>query len=82
MYTVYSKPACPMCNHAKALLQSKGLPFNVIHLDVGQPKDEAAKYISRDALIAKIPPTARTMPQIFKGDEYIGGFEELKTQLS
>lgn len=80
MYTVYSKPNCPYCDHAKALLESKGLTYDVVNLDVGQPKDESAKYISREELLIKIP-TARTMPQIFLGESLIGGFTELKSTL-
>lgn len=80
MFTVYSKPACPFCDQAKALLEAKGLEFKVINLDVGQPKVEGAEYISRDDLLAKIP-GARTMPQILRGDERVGGFTELKALL-
>ena len=80
MFTVYSKPACPFCDRAKSLLTSKGLPFTVVNLDVGQPKEDGANYISRDDLLAKIP-NARTMPQILKDDELIGGFTELKALL-
>lgn len=80
-YTVYSKPACPFCDQAKALLASKGLQYDVVNLDVGQPKEEGARYISREELLAKIP-TARTMPQIIMESEtsalHIGGFTELK----
>lgn len=81
MFHVYSKPNCTFCDQAKALLSAKGLPFQEFVLDVGQPKSEGSTYISRDELLALIP-TARTMPQIMAGDEYVGGFAELKTRLS
>lgn len=80
MITVYSKPACTFCDQAKALLESKGLEFKVINLDVGQPRQEGAEYVTRDQLLAKIP-TARTMPQIMDGDVHVGGFTELKQHL-
>ncbi len=83
-FTVYSKPQCPFCDQAKALLESKGVPFAVVNLDIGQQKEEGKLYISRDELLAKIP-TARTMPQILKQDDtssmYIGGYQELKKHL-
>ena len=83
-FTVYSKPACGYCDMAKALLVQKGLSYQEIILDVGQPKTEGASYISRDELIAKIP-SARTMPQILKESDssavYIGGYQELKAHL-
>lgn len=81
MFTVYSKPACTFCDQAKALLESKGLEFKIVNLDVGQQKVEGAEYISRDDLLAKIP-GARTMPQILQGDTLVGGFTELKKLLS
>ena len=80
MFTVYSKPNCPFCDQAKALLEQRDLPFKVIHLDVGQPKVEGETYIARDDLLALIP-TARTMPQILSGDTPIGGFSDLKARL-
>lgn len=80
MYTVFSKPNCPFCDQAKALLKSKDLPFLEIHLDVGQPKVEGSRYISCDDLLSLIP-TARTMPQIMNGEQLIGGFKELSSSL-
>ena len=83
-FTVYSKPNCPFCDQAKALLEAKGESFRVVHLDVGQPKVEDQVYISRDELIAKIP-TARTMPQITlespTSSTHIGGVAELRSRL-
>lgn len=77
MFTVYSKPSCTYCEQSKALLESKSLPYEVVHLDVGQPKVEGEKYISRDDLLAKIP-SARTMPQILNDGQLLGGYRELQ----
>lgn len=81
MYTVFSKPSCPHCEQAKALLETRGLNFKVVHLDVGQPKMAGEMYISRDELLAQFP-GARTMPQIDRvvngQHEIVGGFAELK----
>jgi glutaredoxin 3 len=79
-FTVYTKPACPFCDQAKALLKSQNLQFKVVNLDVGQSKEAGEDYITREELLAKIP-TARTMPQIFDGDHHVGGYSELKTYL-
>lgn len=76
MFTVYTKPACPWCDRAKDLLKSKGLPFETVNLDVGQPKSESEQYVSREELLSKIP-TARTMPQILQNNRVIGGYQEL-----
>lgn len=72
MYTVYTKDNCTYCDQAKNLLAQKGIDFHSIKLGVD---------ITRDELLAKIP-TARTMPQIMKGDRLVGGFTELKTELA
>ena len=80
MFTVYSKPACTFCDQSKALLEAKGLPFQVVNLDVGQPKVEGQQYISRDELLALVP-GARTMPQILQDGQLVGGFTELKKLL-
>jgi len=80
-FTVYSKPACGYCEQAKALLASKGVPFKVIQVDVGQPKVDDETYISREDLQV-IFPAARTLPQIHAltgaGEVYIGGFKGLQ----
>ena len=81
MFTVYSKPACPACDTAKALLKQRGLQFSEVILDVGQPKVEGKTYIEREALLAKFP-TARTVPQIIQGDRHIGGLPELATTMA
>jgi glutaredoxin len=84
MHTVYSKPDCPFCDQAKALLKQKGLPYSEVILDVGQPKLDGISYISRDDLLARFP-TARTMPQISWNTDNtsvaIGGYTELRERL-
>jgi glutaredoxin 3 len=68
---VWSKDACPFCVQAKALLESKGIDYeerNVMH---GWTKEQLLEAV----------PTARTLPQIFLDDNYIGGFTELRKHL-
>lgn len=72
MYIVYTKDNCTFCDQAKSLLESKGIPFETKKL---------GKDITREELIAKIP-TARTMPQILKDNQPIGGFTELRQLLA
>ncbi len=85
MFYIYSKPACPYCDQAKALLESKGLAYEEIMLDVGQLKQEDKQYIDRTDLLALFP-GARTVPQIVKRVElertHIGGFDQLRKYLS
>jgi glutaredoxin 3 len=69
--TVWSKFHCPFCDQAKALLKLKGIVF--------EEKTIGEGYTREDLLVAV--PTARTVPQIFLGEEYVGGFTELKQRL-
>lgn len=69
---IWSKYHCPYCDQAKALLKQKGIPFEEKKIGDGYTKEELLEAV----------PTARTVPQIFLNDEYIGGFNELKEKLS
>ena len=80
MYTIYSKPGCAHCETAKQLLETKGLPFKVTELDVGQVKVPGQDYYTIHQLTARVP-NAKTVPQIFKDDELVGGLNGLKKQL-
>jgi glutaredoxin 3 len=69
---VWSKYHCPYCDQAKALLTSKGIAFEERKIGDGFTKEELLEAV----------PTARTVPQIFLDDEYVGGFNELRTKLT
>jgi glutaredoxin len=69
---VWSKPACPFCDQAKALLKLKGIAYEERVIGDGYMKEDLLEAV----------PTARTVPQIFLDDQLIGGFQELKTHLS
>ena len=68
---VWSKYHCPYCDQAKALLASKGYTIEERKIGDGYTKEELLEAV----------PTARTVPQIFLGEEYVGGFTELKQKL-
>ena len=68
---LWSKYNCPYCDQAKALLKQKGIPFEEKKIGDGYTKEELLEAI----------PTARTVPQIFLGEELVGGFQELKKRL-
>ena len=68
---VWSKDACPFCVQAKALLESKGINFE---------ERNVSQDWTREQLLAAVP-NARTLPQIFLDDNYIGGFTELRRHL-
>lgn len=65
---IYSGPGCPYCDRAKALLKKKGVAFQ----DLNIRTDPAL----RDAMVAKSN-GRQTIPQIFIGDQHIGGCDDL-----
>ncbi len=65
--TLFSKDYCPYGKAAKSLLRARGLPFNEI--EVGNNPELLAYMIDISG--------SHSVPQIFFGDEHIGGFEDL-----
>jgi glutaredoxin 3 len=66
---VYTIENCPFCSSAKALLTQRGIKFQEVHVDEDDDK-------ALNALIEKSG--MRTFPQIFFGENCIGGFTDLK----
>jgi len=69
---VWSKDHCPYCDQAKSLLKVKGIEFEERKIGHGWTKEQLLEHV----------PTARTVPQIFLGEEYVGGFTELQSKLT
>ena len=67
--TIYSGNPCPYCAAARALLRTKNVQIE--EFDIW--KDEAKKNE-----MLKRTNGAKTIPQIFIGDHYIGGNEQLQ----
>ncbi|MCZ4296898.1 glutaredoxin 3 [Henriciella marina] len=66
--TIYTRAFCPFCTRAVSLLKQKGVDFNEI--DAGMDPDKKQEMIQRSN-------GGRTFPQIFIGDEHIGGCDEM-----
>ena len=66
--TIYTTLFCPYCSRAKQLLNSKGVDFEEIPVDIDASR--RAEMVSR----AK---GGATVPQIFVNDQHIGGSDEL-----
>jgi ribonucleotide reductase alpha subunit len=69
---VYGRPDCPYCEQAKMLLKIKGIEFE--YIDLAEIGKTAAQVTGRKDV--------RTVPQIYLGGEYIGGFTELQKHLN
>ena len=66
---VYTTPICPYCTNAKKLLDSKGIEYQELSMyDISSEE--------RRELMQKTN-NYRTVPQIFIGDTFVGGFDEL-----
>lgn len=69
---VWSKYHCPYCDQAKLLLKSRGYEIEERKIGDGFTKEELLEAV----------PNARTVPQIFLDEEYIGGYTELQKRLA
>jgi len=69
--TIYTKTNCPNCTTAKQLLISKGLAYQEVNIEIG---DRLANFVANY-------PDAKQMPQIFIGDQRVGGLAGLQVAL-
>lgn len=65
--TIYTRSLCVWCIRAKWLLRRQGVAYQEI---------DASGDETRRALLERTG--RRTVPQVFFGDESVGGFDELR----
>jgi glutaredoxin 3 len=65
---IYTKAFCGYCWRAKMLLESKGVAFKEISVDFGGAEKE--RMVERAS-------GRTTVPQIFIGEQHVGGCDEL-----
>jgi glutaredoxin 3 len=68
---VWSKSACPFCDRAVALLTKEGYEIEVKKVGEGYTREDLLEAV----------PGARSVPQIFIEDEYVGGYTELAQRI-
>lgn len=66
--TVYRTESCPYCTAAKRFLERKGIGFQEVYLD-----RDPAKMAELKAQL-----DWRTVPMIFVGRTFVGGYTDLK----
>ena len=66
---IYTGPMCNYCSAAKHLLDKKKV--NYTEFDIGVDSSKMQEMQERTN-------GARTIPQIFIGEKYVGGYTELK----
>lgn len=69
LVTIWSQPNCTACTSAKNFLKQQDIMY--VELMVG------TNGVSREDFFKAVP-NARSVPQIFIDDKYVGGFMELK----
>jgi len=72
-FTLFGHQACGFCRRAKHLLEQRSLPF--LYVDIH------AENISKADLSKTVGFEVTTVPQIFHGQTYVGGFEALERYL-
>ena len=65
--TIYIKDYCPYCQRANQILQHRGYELNVIDVEYDQVMFK--EMVARSG--------RRTVPQIFFGEQHIGGHDDL-----
>lgn len=65
--TIYATSWCPYCSRARKLLESKGVKYEEI--DIEDAPEKRAEMQTRSG--------RRTVPQIFIGDQHVGGCDDL-----
>lgn len=68
--TVYTMEHCPYCVRAKQLLKDRGLAFEEVHVDISD--EQSWKSLQARSGM-------KTLPQIFFGEDLVGGYTELAT---
>ena len=66
---IYTGPMCNFCSAAKHLLNKKKVSYTEFDIAVDPSKRQEMQEKTNGA---------RTIPQIFIGETYVGGYEELK----
>lgn len=72
-FTVFGHDQCGFCRRAKQLLSDSDLPFRYVDIH-----DE---MISKADLSKTVGHEVTTVPQIFHGQNYVGGFDALQKYL-
>lgn len=69
-FTIFGRPGCGFCTRAKQLCEIKNFDYKYI--------DIWAEGISKEDLEKTIGKPVHTVPQVFHGDQHIGGFDDLE----
>ncbi len=71
---IYGRSGCGFCSAARQLCELRKLPYRYV--------DMPAEGITKEDLSKKIGRAVRTVPQIFVGEQHVGGFDEFSEFVS
>lgn len=77
-FTIYGKDNCQFCTRAKRLLEFKGMAFTELKIPDQIDVEDLKSRVMEAGSTAEI----KSVPQVFCGDEYIGGYNELRAFLA
>ena len=72
-YVLHTKPDCGFCRRAKKLLDECNMPYKVKEYDA---------YLDQVQFLEKWEKDKRTFPKIYCNDTLLGGYKELKNQVT
>jgi glutaredoxin 3 len=82
---IYTKDNCPYCTKAKMLMNNRGITYDERLVNPNGPDNRQLKenqsWSTREQLL-EAAPTARTFPQIWLDESYIGGCDALEIYLT
>lgn len=77
---IWTRPNCPYCDRAKNLFSIKGVEYDEVIIGLIEDTSTSLKpnqrLESRETLLEKAP-NAKSVPQIWLDNNYIGGYTEL-----
>ncbi|ASP40083.1 GrxA family glutaredoxin [Bacterioplanes sanyensis] len=71
--TIFGRDGCGYCRRAKELCDIKEIPYKYVDINV--------EGISKADLEKTVGKPVETVPQIFNGTQYVGGYTELAALL-
>lgn len=69
-FTIFGRPGCGFCSRAKQLCEIKNYKYKYVDIwEEGISKEDLEKTTGKPV---------HTVPQVFHGDQHIGGFDDLE----
>lgn len=68
--TIYGTVRCKFCKYAVALAEEKGLPYHYVDIDMNPT---AKQFLKDEGYV--------TVPQIYEGSKFIGGYQEFAARV-